>query len=50
MQIERNIMFWLAALVIFAALLLLAAASGMLIRFALRRYLASPYYTGNPPT
>ena len=28
----------------------LAAATGVLIRFALRRYLASPYYTGNPPS
>jgi len=28
----------------------LAAASGVLIRFALRRYVASPLYTGNRPT
>jgi predicted PurR-regulated permease PerM len=28
----------------------LAAATGVLIRFALRRYLASPYYTGDRPT
>ena len=28
----------------------LAAASGVLIRFAVRRYLASPLYTGNPQT
>ncbi len=27
----------------------LAAASGVLIRFAIRRYLASPFYTGNRP-
>jgi hypothetical protein len=27
----------------------LAAASGVLIRFALARYLASPLYTGNRP-
>ena len=28
----------------------LAAAAGVLIRFALQRYLESPLYTGNPPT
>ncbi|HUI14720.1 MAG TPA: AI-2E family transporter [Xanthobacteraceae bacterium] len=28
----------------------LAAAAGVLIRFALRRYLASPLYTGSPPS
>jgi predicted PurR-regulated permease PerM len=28
----------------------LAAAAGVLIRFALQRYLASPFYTGNRPT
>jgi len=27
----------------------LAAAAGVLARFALRRYLASPFYTGAPP-
>ena len=28
----------------------LAAAAGVLIRFALRRYLASPLYTGSGPS
>ena len=38
---------------LFAALIMLAvplaAASGVLVRFALQQYLASPLYTGNRP-
>jgi predicted PurR-regulated permease PerM len=52
MQIERHIVFWIVALAGFVGLLLavpLAAATGVLIRFTVRRDRDSPLYTGSRP-